>query len=230
MHECATGFLIAKPTKNGGYFLGCTNYKDNGKGCSNIIWKEDFYKMMNLTLEDAVPKIFPKGSDIAPKNKNISNNNERGVSEKSVQPQSLQSISSQTSSPAAEIKKAEIATVKAGELDLNEIVFVTLSCLSHISENHFYGKTVLADVLRGAQSDMISKMKLNEVAEYGALQAVPREVVATIIDWLIENHFALETKAQYPVLHPTYEGTHYSEKLTAGILKKLAELVEREVQ
>ncbi|MBO5124699.1 MAG: UvrD-helicase domain-containing protein [Spirochaetaceae bacterium] len=61
------GYLIAKPTKNGGYFLGCTNYTQDNKGCDNKIWKEEFYRTNGLTLEPVDPVKIPKGIDIAPK-------------------------------------------------------------------------------------------------------------------------------------------------------------------
>lgn len=55
------GYLIAKKQKDGRYFLGCTNYNTNGKGCDNIIWNEDYYRMNNLTPEPAAKKEIPKG-------------------------------------------------------------------------------------------------------------------------------------------------------------------------
>ena len=55
------GFLIAKQQKDGGYFLGCTNYTIDNKGCNNKIWKNDYYKMNNLTPEPAPKKEIPKG-------------------------------------------------------------------------------------------------------------------------------------------------------------------------
>ncbi|MDY4674877.1 MAG: UvrD-helicase domain-containing protein [Treponema sp.] len=60
------GYLIAKPTKNGGFFLGCTNYSQDGKGCDNKIWKEEYYRTNGLTLEPVAPVLIPKGSDIPP--------------------------------------------------------------------------------------------------------------------------------------------------------------------
>jgi DNA helicase-4 len=58
---------------------------------------------------------------------------------------------------------------------------------------------------------------------------VSREELQTIIEWLIANHFMLKTKGQYPVLHPTYEGMHYGEKITVLKLKKLKKCLEEEV-
>jgi DNA helicase-4 len=35
--HCRDGYLIVKPAKSNGYFLGCTNYKKDGTGCNNVI-------------------------------------------------------------------------------------------------------------------------------------------------------------------------------------------------
>ena len=55
------GYLIAKQQKDGRYFLGCTNYLTNGKGCNKIIWNEDYYRMNGLSPEPAPKKEIPKG-------------------------------------------------------------------------------------------------------------------------------------------------------------------------
>ena len=55
------GFLIAKRQKDGRYFLGCTNYSTDGKGCGNKIWSEVYYRMNGLTPEPAQKKEIPKG-------------------------------------------------------------------------------------------------------------------------------------------------------------------------
>jgi len=48
-----------------------------------------------------------------------------------------------------------------------------------------------------------------------------REDLSVIVEWLIENHYILQTKGQYPVLHQTYNGNHYNETITKGQLTKL---------
>ena len=56
------GYLIPKPNKDRtDYFLGCTNYTYDGKGCNNKIWKEDYYHMNGLTPEPVPKKEIPKG-------------------------------------------------------------------------------------------------------------------------------------------------------------------------
>lgn len=102
-----------------------------------------------------------------------------------------------------------------------------LKCVVHISEKHFYGVNTLIDVLRGSNSERVRKGLLNRCPEYGMLTALSRDELGLIIDWLIENHFILKTKhPQYPVLHPTFDGLHYEEKCTSGMLKKLQKVLE----
>jgi len=57
------GYLIARQQKDGRYFLGCTNYTFDGKGCDNVIWNEDYYRLNGLSPEPAPKKEIPKGFD-----------------------------------------------------------------------------------------------------------------------------------------------------------------------
>ena len=124
------------------------------------------------------------------------------------------------------IKRANVKAVMFEENDLNDIVHTVLQCLSHISEKRYYGINVLADVLRGANSKRIADAELDKLPEYGKLKRVRRDDLITTIEWLIENHFILKTKhPTYPVLHPTYEGMHYNETITANKLKKLQSIL-----
>ena len=58
--DMCDGYLIVKPKKDG-FFLGCTNYTANGKGCNNKIWDKDYYRINGLTEEPAPRKQIPKG-------------------------------------------------------------------------------------------------------------------------------------------------------------------------
>ena len=86
---------------------------------------------------------------------------------------------------------------------------------------------MLVDVLRGSKNQRIKDADLNATKNYGALSNVSREDLEIIIEWLIEKHFILKTKGMYPVLHPTYDGTHYSEKVTLPALKKLEAILSK---
>lgn len=45
------GYLIAKSGKTNNYYLACTNYRSDKKGCNKIIWKNDYYAMMGYEIE-----------------------------------------------------------------------------------------------------------------------------------------------------------------------------------
>lgn len=42
---CRTGYLVVKPGRDNGYFLGCTNYKRGGGGCNNAISRQQYDRM-----------------------------------------------------------------------------------------------------------------------------------------------------------------------------------------
>lgn len=200
--QCRDGYLIVKPGKEHSYFLGCTNYKKDGTGCGKFM----------------VPKVYYQTFGINPDN----------VAEPQITPASFKpnkyatSVSAPTKENKTIIKKADVSNVTYNGVDLNETVYTILNCLEHISEKHYYGVTMLTDVLRGANSKKIISSGFNSVAEYGKLKNISREDLIAIIEWLIENHFILKTKhPTYPVLHPTYDGTHYNETMTTVKIKKL---------
>jgi DNA helicase-4 len=208
--RCRDGYLIAKPGKEGKYFLGCTNYKSDSTGCSNSISREEYYEMFKLDPDETL-KYVKQEKTFGKKVVNTSTNIENKV------PKMLQKM----------IAKPEIDSVFYNGKNLNDIVHTIISCLIHISEKRYYGTTMLIDVLRGANSDRISKTGLKELQEYGKLKnAVSRETLSLIIQWLIENHFILQTRGQYPVLHPTNEALNYSDNITIGKLKKLLVYIE----
>lgn len=202
--QCREGYLIVKQGKDSGFFLGCTNYKKDGTGCGKVIWKQQYYDMMKLSPEPAPEKVFPSGLKKSTKAET--------EAKKDVLREEIPVI-----------KKANVKAVEYEENDLNEIIHTILQGLLHISRTRYYGITVLIDVLRGANSKRIFDAKLSTLPEYGKLAQIRRDDLHTIIEWMIENHFILKTKGQYPVLHPTYEGMHYNKFITPNKLKKLQE-------
>lgn len=211
--QCRDGYLIVKPGKENQYFLGCTNYNKNGTGCGRFITPSYYYEMFKLSPNPVPAKTFPKAKDILPKNTKNSK-----LQTKTAKPEYQESNS---------IEKANIKPVFYAKKDLNDVLYTVLHCLSHISEKKYYGITVLVDVLRGSKSKKIMAAGLNHIAEYASLKEIDRESLVVIIEWAIDNHFILQTKGMYPVLHPTYEGTHYNETITANKLKKLLDYLQR---
>lgn len=211
--QCRDGYLIVKPGKENQYFLGCTNYNKNGTGCGRFITPSYYHEMFKLSPNPVPAKTFPKAKDILSKNTENSK-----PQTKTAKPEYQESNN---------IEKANIKPVFYVKKDLNDVLYTVLHCLSHISKKKYYGITVLVDVLRGSKSKKIMAAGLNHIAEYASLKEIDRESLVAIIEWAIDNHFILQTKGMYPVLHPTYEGTHYNETITANKLKKLLDYLQR---
>ncbi len=210
--RCRDGYLIVKPGNENGYFLGCTNYKKDGTGCSRVLTPKYYYDMFHLTPDPAPAKEFPNGLSKAPPQK---------------QDEYIAKEIPCREKERVEIAKADIKPVVYEDADLNNIVYTVLQCLTHISAKNYYGVIILTDVLRGADSKRIQSAGLDKLPEYGKLSDVRREDLIVIIEWLIENHFILRTRhPKYSVLHPTYEGVHYSETMTANKLRKLRDVLQ----
>ena len=207
--QCRDGYLVVKSGKEGDYFLGCTNYKKDGTGCGKVISKHRYYEMFGLTPDTVEHQEIPQIS----------------LESRSTKKRIGFVTEEDAPKPKTIIPEAEGKTVLYKGIDLNYVVHTVLQCLSEVSEKRYYGATVLIDILRGSKNQRITNAELNALSKYGALANVSRDDLEIIIEWLIEKHFILRTKGQYPVLHPTYEGEHYSEKITKQALSKLLGLL-----
>ena len=207
--DCKDGYLIVKPKRDGDYFLGCTNYKPDGQGCNRSCSKAAYYDQYKLKDEPVDVEIAPQPTK---------------------KPEATKKVPSPNLDEAPVIiPQATIKKIDFQENDLNHILHTVLQCVSHISQRRFYGITVLVDVLRGSQSNRINEMKLYEIQEYGALHQIARETLVLIVEWLVENHYLLKTKGKYPVLHLTFNGIHYNEKITSHQLKKLQSILQNPI-
>lgn len=218
--KCRDGYLVVKQGTDVGFFLGCTNYKKNGTGCSKMLNKKNFYEQMGYELEENLESPSIKRND----NKNAF------ATQMNIESDSEQSlIHPELKDDFVEVRRADLEPVLYAEYDLNELIFTIVKALQNVSRNKFYGVTILVDVLKGVNNKKIFENQLHLVTEFGALKEMPHETIVAVIDWMISEHLILKTKGKYPVLHSTYEGLHYSEKVTASKLKRLKKYLEEEV-
>lgn len=218
--KCRDGYLVVKQGTDAGFFLGCTNYKKNGTGCSKMLNKKYFYEQMGYELEENLESPSIKRND----NKNAF------ATQINIECDSEQSlIHPELKDDFVEVRRADLEPVLYAEYDLNELIFIIVKALQNVSRNKFYGVTILVDVLKGVNNKKIFEKQLHLVTEFGALKEMPHETIVAVIDWMISEHLILKTKGKYPVLHSTYEGLHYSEKVTASKLKRLKKYLEEEV-
>ena len=211
--KCTDGYLIVKPVGYEGFFLGCTNYKKNGTGCDKVVSMKSFYAQMGYSLEEIRGMGTVSSARDQKQEKMVAAENTGGKME-------VTAVKAD-SSDYVEIKRAEIEAVMYGDKDLNDVVLFTLKALQNVSTVRYYGIVMLVDILRGAKTERILKNRLDRIPEYGVLRGLPRDSVQAVVEWLITQRMILRTKEQYPVLHPTYAGLHYSEVMTSGKLRAL---------
>ncbi|MCD8326940.1 MAG: UvrD-helicase domain-containing protein [Lachnospiraceae bacterium] len=250
--KCRDGYLIVKQARNEGFFLGCTNYKANRTGRNNTVSRKDFYQAMGYepepvehTEEKAAEdhekdRLVPSRMSVSGVSSGLKGTQDRplhskavtpGVSAGANEPQDRtirQTAGDEVPDDYVEIKRADMKPVMYNDLDLNEVVFTVLKALQNVSLVRFYGKTMLADILRGVENERILTNDLDQVPEFGALKSLPHETVCAVIEWMIGQHLILKTKQRYPMLHPTHEGLHYSEKITGKKLNGLKRYLEEE--
>jgi DNA helicase-4 len=251
--KCRDGYLVVKPGRDQNYFLGCTNYKPNGTGCNNTISKQAYYAMMGYKMEE--PDLdtadntsnmfwgFSKGTvqkeEKVKTNINTNSDPSIGLERKLKLDNSLKSNPYRKNQPQdinekendsnnddfVEVIRAEIKPVLYKNMDLNVVIFNIVKVLQDISLIRFYGITILCDVLRGSNNVREIENKLDEINGFGIYKKLPNEMIKTIVEWMISEHYILQTKQLYPVLHSTYEGLHYSETISERKLKHLRKVL-----
>ena len=110
-------------------------------------------------------------------------------------------------------KKQDIEE-KYNDLDIESTIKTILSCLIHISEERFYGIGILISTLRGSKNKAIEQKELYVIEEYGSCKNISSNDLRAMIQWLMDNHYMIQTKGLYPKLHITYEGNHFDEIIT----------------
>jgi DNA helicase-4 len=207
--QCRDGYLIVKSAR-GSFRLGCTNYKKDGTGCGRVMKPESYYELMGITDKIPVAPVYvPKGKDIKP----------RTISKDRVQ-------ESASDRPRTIIQSAGIPDIIYGEWELDQLLKEILQCLADISSKRFYSADVLTDVLLGIENKYTKDGHLEQTKAFGKLQDMSKDDLDFIVSWLISNGFILKTKERYPVLHPTYNGTHYGEAIKKRQLLALKKLLE----
>jgi len=219
--KCRDGYLIAKSAGNG-YFLGCTNYKSDRTGCNNTIGTNEYFTLKNI--EPNFTETFVSAvSTIRTEEKPIVSSESMGLDSKKSEKQVVANRSTDAN-PEIQFKDTNDLSYKGK--DLYELARNVISCLNNISENYYFGITILISVLRGGKRKQITKHMLSEVPEYGMYSDMSRDDMRAIVQWMINNHYMLKTKAKYPVLHPTYNGNHFDECITKKQIRDLKKYLE----
>ena len=197
--KCVDGYLIAKSVESG-YFLGCTNYLKNGKGCNNTQSWKDYYNDKGYTDVLEAPKIIKKENIDT---KRIETKKELFKVEKKTY-------------KIVEINQSKMKAVFYKDKDLNEVCNTILNCILHVSEIRYLGIYSIATILKDKHDQQFVKYNLPVIPEYGYYEnsLLTKNDLMDIIKWLIEEKYLLLTKGKYPVLHITNKGLNYNNEMT----------------
>lgn len=227
--KCRDGYLIVKKKyrKNNtvDYFLGCTNYKSDGTGCNRTMDPGEYYMTNGI---DPVIEINNGKTDESARN------TERSTTE-SMRDTFASDTKHEESIETSAIRRVEEEELKRGEepviaeykdYDLFKLAKVVVSCLVNISEISFFDISTLISVLTGNSVKNVQQYNLDQVPEYGACKSLTRDELRAVIQWLLDNHFMIKTKENYPKLHPTYESNNFDDTMEQSMLKKLKSYLE----
>ena len=189
--QCQDGYLIVKPGKKD-YVLGCTNYKEDGTGCNNLITKDKYYELMSLTPDAPVER---KTTD--------KNSYDFSIVIDNTQPK----------------KVVKINSIKNNS-DIYNAAKNVLSCVNVVSQKIYFGITNTIDILMGNELKKKQYDVFKKINEYGSLSNIERRNIEALIIALIKKKYLIKTKEQYPVLHITTEGKDFLDRYDKEAVSK----------
>ncbi len=87
------------------------------------------------------------------------------------------------------------------ETDITREAQMIMSCTRRMREQ--FGSTLVADVLKGANTQKIRDFRFHELSTYGLMREYSKEVIKELISFLIAEGYLLLAGDQYPILKLT---------------------------
>ena len=210
-NKCVDGYMIVKGTPRDPQqtFLGCTNYKEDRTGCNNMMSRKTYYALFHLKEDGAAEA---EKTAESPCDQQV-RENKAEVRKRASSPDKIQ--------PQWGKQETKLAEKEQSENSLYETIQQILDCVENVSRFKFFGITVTIDILQGVDTPKIQKYRLFQIPQFGRLKGMDRQKIRKIIEWMIEREYLLQAKTQYPVLHPTYSGRHFTELITEKQIEEL---------
>jgi len=172
--QCMDGYLIVKKKKDN-YFLGCTNYREDGSGCNNSVSPKRYDEIKAFSPS----YIISDGKMNKNKNLNIETANDKTSKHYCLE--------------------SDIIS------DLEKAIKIVLSCVFKISQKKYLGVMKISSILKGTLPKGYEKTNYNKISEFGAFSKLEERDIVALILALVDERLLLQTKSQYPVIHPTIE-------------------------
>ncbi|WP_102349264.1 DNA helicase RecQ [Bacillus sp. Marseille-P3661] len=94
--------------------------------------------------------------------------------------------------------KCQNCTDNRETVDITTEAQMIFSCIRRMNER--FGKTIVAQVLKGSKGKRIIELGLNHLPTYGLLKHKTEKDIASVIDFLIAEGYCKLTNSQYPVV------------------------------
>ncbi|APH05424.1 DNA helicase RecQ [Bacillus weihaiensis] len=86
-------------------------------------------------------------------------------------------------------------------IDVTKETLMVLSCVKRMNEK--FGKTLVAQVLKGSNNKKIAQFKFHTLSTYGLMKNKTEKQIVEFIDFLVAEGFLAMTSSRYPVLELT---------------------------
>ncbi len=147
-------------------FLGCTNYKEDGTGCNNMMSRRMYYAQFHLK-EELEAEGLARGKE---------------EEEAFQQAETQQPEMRQPEQPRLQTKLCpQWGDQVFGEIkdhsreDTEAVIHHILDCVENVSRFKFFGITVTLDILKGEDTPKIRKYQLSQIPQFGALKDMDRK-------------------------------------------------------
>lgn len=230
--ECRDGYLVVRCGSSQECFLGCTNYRRDGRGCNCKMYQEEYEKRFHTSDKVLTKPVFMKArTPVLPAKKNP--HDVSGLYSASGEYQKIKEKVAvfrvgaweEGEERENEIQAASERVTKQGffveQFSVLAAIQSILASVEAVSKKRFFGITVISDLVRGEETEKIRKYALQRLPQFAALRGMRPGTCYEIIQWMLEEHLLLRTQEQYPVLHPTAEGRRFSQTVTEKQLQKL---------
>lgn len=200
--RCQDGYLIVKKSnQNNVRFLGCTNYKNNGTGCNNVLFPQQYYKLMGY------------------ENESYWSENEDEVSPA---PRTRGSKKAITESNQTQTAVHPISAEKVAGNDINLLVRSLLEGLREITEICFINLPTFVSVMRGETNEYIVRKGLNRISYFGCMKDLSVRDIDLVIQWMIAKKiFYLPSGKKNPLIRLSYEANNIDEIASPAALQAL---------
>ncbi|MBQ8159829.1 MAG: UvrD-helicase domain-containing protein [Clostridia bacterium] len=205
--SCPDGFLIVRQGASGP-FLGCTNWRPDGKGCGCTVSRTQYLK----TEAGPKPDMLERAA------------------EREAEAEAPPVLPERVSAPAEDVYTPSVKPVFYGEMDLEFTIWQILRTVEEMSRKKFFSRTVLCDVLQGKPGKIARKWKLQEIPQWGCMKGAGEDTLQVLLDWMIGKRLLYVSGNRYPVLHPTYAGQHLTEHVSSRKLQALRRRLEAAAQ